>query len=168
MMDHLGQEVGIEAFPAMVGLELFSDHRTDTSGFRFRESDPKVSLQVQKACIGLCSAVVSRSVMYDEISSMSVDEVNSNADFLTIGIVNDTMAIEFIAWIATAQLRLEAALGASFAIPELPEPSLLEEPGWYVEPLFSNGERYWDGTDWTPSVRAKVDGRYVSGPVALR
>jgi len=99
---------------------------------------------------------------------MTVAEVNASTAFETPGVVNDAMALDFIAWIATAELRLEASIGASLSTADVPEPSALEAPGWYVEPLFSKGERYWDGRDWTAFVRLPIDGQYRVAPLPLR
>jgi len=52
-------------------------------------------------------------------------------------------------------------------LPKVPEPEALPEPGWYVEPLFSKGERYWDGSDWTSTCRMKDGRRYIESDVPL-
>jgi hypothetical protein len=64
--------------------------------------------------------------------------------------LTDTGGLECIAWSAVALLRTGHA---QRVLPRVPGPDPLTRPGWYPEPVFGYGERYWDGTDWTSLVR---------------
>lgn len=64
--------------------------------------------------------------------------------------LTDAGGLECIAWSAVALLRTGHA---QRVLPKVPEPDPLTGPGWYPEPVFGYGERYWDGTDWTSLVR---------------
>ena len=167
-LSQLGQDAWFEAFPHMVGLEYFHDNASGVMGFRFRNRAHGAGTALENACAGVAASVLSRVARYDEYAQMTVAEVNASTAFETPGVVNDAMALDFIAWIATAELRLEASIGASLSTADVPEPSALEAPGWYVEPLFSKGERYWDGRDWTAFVRLPIDGHYRVAPLPLR
>ena len=63
---------------------------------------------------------------------------------------------------------LRTGQASSGLITDMPEAGLLEQPGWYADPLFAKCERYWDANDWTERVRVK-DGRgWIEQKLPLR
>jgi hypothetical protein len=81
-----------------------------------------------------------------------------NAEFQRLG---PSVALDAIAWAAVAVLRTE---GLRL---DIPEPNLLERPGWYIEPVFGQAERYWDGSDWTDRCRIPDRNAYREGDFPL-
>jgi hypothetical protein len=109
-----------------------------------------VSPEVEQNILGLFWAITIRWNIYDEVSEMSVQQVNADPRWAGVG---PPMALDFIAWAAVAMIR--TGQESSELISKMPEPGLLEEPGWYADPLFARCERYWTGDDWTGRVRFK-------------
>lgn len=106
----------------------------------------RLSPEQRAGVIGLFQSLVSRLFDYENYSNLSIDEVNKAPRYR---VVNDAMALDYIAWSAVALLRT----GLAQDILTAPEPDALESPGWYTDPLWGEAERYWDGTDWTERVR---------------
>src|ERR1700683_375682 len=113
-----------------------------------RQASP-ITSEVGRNVMGLFSAITLRWEHYAEISQMTVQEVNVDPQLVKVG---PAMALDFIAWTAIAMLRTGAR---PELIRDLPEPGLLERPGWYADPLFAKCERYGDGDDWVDLVRVK-------------
>ena len=67
--------------------------------------------------------------------------------------MNEAVALDFIVWAAAIELRFEGRGLLPSVVDSVPLPSRLDEPGWYVDPIFGRCDRYWDGTDWTSRVR---------------
>ena len=115
----------------------------------------------RKAAMGIASSIMIRAEDYPRYSKMRVQDVNSDPRCCRM---SRPLALDTIAWVAVALLRLEVA---QQLLPQVPEPDALPEPGWYVEPLFSKGERYWDGSDWTAACRMQDGRRYIENEVPL-
>lgn len=115
------------------------------------EWQPRLSPDQQEAAVGVYSAVFGRVANYGEYSQASPEEVRSSWIY-----PGHAVALDMIAWIAVAFHRI--GLAEPLITSTCPEPDLLEAPGWYVEPLWGQLERYWDGSDWTSRCRL-LDGR---------
>jgi hypothetical protein len=102
----------------------------------------RLSPEQRTGVVGLFTSLVSRLFDYENYSNMAIDEVN---DLPQYRVVNDAIALDYIAWSAVALHRT----GLAQHILTAPEPDALESPGWYTDPLWAKAERYWDGTDWT-------------------
>lgn len=89
-----------------------------------------------------------RVVRYPSLASMTRDETYSLPGWIPAGEVCLTIQV----WGAVALHRVFLAERITEVIPE---PDLLEGPGWYVDPRIQSRERYWDGTDWT--TRQRID-----------
>lgn len=100
-----------------------------------------------EAVLGVYSTVWWRLVNYEEYSQM-----NTSAVMGTDLYPNRPVALDVIAWVCVALWRLGFAQSY---IDTVPQPDLLETPGWYTEPLFGKAERYWDGRDWTATCRTQ-------------
>jgi hypothetical protein len=79
----------------------------------------------------------------------------------------DALALDCIAWSATALLRLGTGPGPRVLI-MAPEPDALPQPGWYPEPLWGKAERYWDGSDWMAACRVRNGRSYTETTMPLR
>lgn len=110
--------------------------------------------------IGVFSSLAMRLDAYERVSKMDMDDVNVDPLWKA---VNEGIALDYIAWASVALCRvgwIETPLN-------MPEPGLLETPGWYADPLWAKAERFWDGTDWTPRVRS-VTNKRIEGNQPLR
>jgi hypothetical protein len=116
----------------------------------------------QEHVLGLFSSIALHVADYERVSNMSVQAVNSDADWVR---VNEAVGLDYIAWVAVAMCRtncIEPVL-------RMPEPGMLERSGWYTDPLFAKAERFWDGTDWTARMRVREGRRNIEvDPVPLR
>jgi hypothetical protein len=106
--------------------------------------------------LALGNAVYGLLTRYEPVVTMTMPETNAYPVFAAL---TDAVALDCIAWSAVALLRVGYAQ-KGFQL--VPEPDALTEPGWYTEPVFGRFERYWDGTDWTSSVRGKSGQQTVS------
>jgi hypothetical protein len=106
--------------------------------------------------MGLFHSIEFRLRDYEKISSASIPEVLAHPMW---GRVNELMGLEYIAWTAIALLRT----GNATRVWGMPEPGRLELSGWYTDPVFAQGERYWDGKDWTSRVRIREGRRWNEG-----
>ncbi len=109
--------------------------------------------QVQQNIMGLFWSITRRWGTYEQIAQMNIAAVNGDPDLAR---VNDAVALDYIAWTAVAMHRTGQM--NSGIIQGMPEPGRLEQPGYYIDPLFAKAERYWDGHDWTAQCRVR-DGR---------
>ncbi len=107
--------------------------------------------------LGIFSSVSIRVEDYDRYSQMNIADVNTDPHCQ----ISNAVALDAIAWSATALLRLGIA---QQLLAQVPEPDALTEPGWYTDPLWAKAERYWDGSDWTDRCRGQ-DGRQTSVPL---
>jgi hypothetical protein len=138
-----------ELMPIM-GLAPVTDAQKDEpAAVVLRQASP-VTPEVEENILGLFWAITFRWGNYAEVSGMSVQQVNADRLWAAVG---PPMALDFIAWAAIAMHR--TGQGNSELILNMPEPGLLEQAGWYVDPLFAKCERYWTGDDWTNRVRVK-------------
>jgi hypothetical protein len=105
--------------------------------------------QQPDAALALGTTVYGLLTGYERVAKMTMPEANAYPPFAAL---TDADGLHCIVWVAVALLRV----GRAQEIMQVyPEPDALTEPGWYAEPVFGRFERYWDGTDWTPSVRGK-------------
>jgi hypothetical protein len=151
-----------EALTARMGIRYELD--TATNGRIAYVNDPnnQIPFAAKGGVTGLTAAIAMRWSSYDEIEGMSLDALISSAHWT----FNDAIALDFIAWAAVAALRSEPESRNRLA--NFPEPSALEVPGWYFDPLFAKSERYWDGSDWTARIRMSDGRRYSYGEVRLK
>lgn len=125
-------------------------------------ADPTVPQQLSGPAVGLAASVMEKVGSYEEISELTVGEVQADQRW-RLSAFSDEMALDYIVWSAIVLNRLEAA-GYLEPLPPLPQPSMLEVPGWYVDPLWGRAGRYWDGSDWTTRWRpAPDDPRFRDG-----
>lgn len=135
----------------VMGLEWIDDTYDDG---HFNLAQPwrtTLSPDQQQAALGVAGSIINRSQDYARYSKMKVTDVNSDPRCQ----ISQALAMDCIAWLAIAFLRLKIA---QQLFPQIPEPDALPEPGWYAEPLFAKAERFWDGSDWTARCRVR-DGR---------
>jgi hypothetical protein len=102
--------------------------------------------------LGLHATIMMKVSNYDEIQELSLDEVRTDPRWF-LSSINALHGFDFIAWTAIVLARLDGRGLLPPVIGTPPPPSALEQPGWYVDPMFAKGDRYWDGTDWTPDCR---------------
>jgi hypothetical protein len=131
-----------------MGLEHSKSRYTGEEEIQVLERPGPISPAVTSRILGLHASIMLSLAEFERMSKASLDEINRNA----IWNINDPMASDYIAWVAVTMLRT----GAARRIGEIPEPGLLDYPGWYAEPVFAECERYWDGNDWTDRVRCEV------------
>jgi hypothetical protein len=111
-----------------------------------------LSPQLTENAVGVFQSLAMRLDAYDTVCKMKIDDVNADPFWK---IVNEAIALDYIAWASVALCRvgwLDVALNT-------PEPGLLENPGWYADPLWAKGERFWDGADWTGRMRVVANNR---------
>ena len=118
---------------------------------------------IEKEILGIFYSATVHWSQYSKIEEMSVDEINSAPEFRFI---NDSLALELIAWSSVAILRTDWIRDS--ILNDWPEPGLLEKPGWYAEPIFSKCERFWDGLDWTPRCRDWEGKRLIDFNMEMR
>lgn len=111
------------------------------------DPEGRIPFALKGGVTGLVSHIATRWGEYERIEQLSIEQVNKSNFALT----NNSIALDYIAWTAAAVLR--TGPDAVERLCAIPEPSRLEAPGWYVDPLFAKSERYWDGGDWTARVR---------------
>jgi hypothetical protein len=166
----LTQSLGDNTFDIvadMLGVRIDANPRTGSPQLGLGPFGMGLSGRQVDACCGAAMALNERLARYDEIAAMSIDAANSDTSFPTVGIVNDAVALDFTVLAALVLHRAGWAFGGA-ADPGVAHPSRLESPGWHVEPIFSRAERFWDGQDWTPSVRVLDGGRYIHSQQPLR
>lgn len=152
--------VSMEDIEAAMGLE-WTDRGDESHAGVASAWQQTLPEDVERAVLGVAASVLTRAESYATYETMSVQDLNAHQAGRTM---SPALALDTIAWISVAILRLEIGHLAADAVPE---PDLLDVPGWYTEPLFAKSERYWNGTDWTDACRAR-DGRdYVEGDVPL-
>jgi Protein of unknown function (DUF2510) len=152
-----------ELMPVM-GLAPVSDPRTGAAGAKvLRQGDALVLAEAEENILGLFWSITQRWGRYAEVSGMSVEQVNADPFWARVG---PPMALDVIAWTAIAFLRTGQM--TSDLISKMPEPGLLEETGWYADPLFAKCERYWAGDDWTDKVRLKKGRAWIEVRQPLR
>lgn len=152
-----------ELMPIM-GIAPVNDPQTgDPTAMVLYQGDSVVPPEIEQNILGLFWAITQRWGRYEQVAEMSVPQVNADPRWARVG---PPMALDFIAWTAIAMLRTGQA--TSELILKMPEPGLLEEPGWYTEPLFAKCERYWNGADWTDRVRVKDGRRWNETRLPLR
>lgn len=151
-----------ELMPVM-GLASVDNPQANEPSFVVLHQAPPVTPEVEAGIRGLFAAITLRWERYAEVSEMSIQQVNADAMWARVG---PPMALDFIAWTAIAMLRTGQA--SSGIIQNMPEPGLLEQPGWYADPLFAKCERYWSGDDWTDQVRVKNGKTWNPSSVPLR
>ena len=110
-----------------------------------------LSPEQQQAALGVARSIFMCSEDYARYSKMNVEDVNTDPHCQ----ISQAKALDYIAWLAVAFLRLEIA---QQIFSQVSEPDALPEPGWYTEPLFAKFERFWNGSDWTAACRVR-DGR---------
>lgn len=139
-----------ELMPIM-GIAPVSDPKTGGPGaVVLHQGEATVPPDVERNILGLFWSITERWARYAEVSVMSIPQVNADPYWARLG---PPMALDFIAWTAIAMLRTGQA--TSELISSMPEPGLLEQPGWYADPLFAKCERYWAGNDWSDRVRVR-------------
>lgn len=106
---------------------------------------PEITPEVETSIVGLFASFDQRLRAYPQLEVMSINEMNSDP----MCRIRQGVSLDYIAWSAVAALRFEAAEN----LHQLPEPSALEGPGWYTEPLFAKCHRYWEEADWTSRCR---------------
>jgi hypothetical protein len=134
------------------------------NGLTVRVNDPAGAIDESTTGLvtGLFYSIADRWSRYAQLVEMNVADVNREPRW---AVVNASMGLDYIAWTAVAMIRSGAWAAGSMR--EAPEPVLLEEPGWYVDPLFAKSERFWDGGDWTQQVRALSGRRWVEVEIPL-
>lgn len=77
-------------------------------------------------------------------------------DLGTVVVLNVFLGWTFIGWVVSLSMACR-----SRTVPFVIQPQTVVVPsqaavpaGWYPDPQGDAGERYWDGTGWTPSTRA--------------
>ena len=163
-MSQLGPQAW-DTFMECVGLE--ETERNGESIVTLRKGLSSGTAGEQNAAAGLHHSFMSRLVRYDEISAMSISDVNTARNFMSPGVINDAMALDYIVYAATVLLRMEGKGMIPSVLDQVPLPSRLDRPGWYVDPMFAKSHRYWDGRDWTSRMRVHMDGRthYAEQPL---
>ncbi len=134
----------------VMGLAPINDQQTGRPPAVLLHQASPITPEVEQNILGLFWSIKYRWQRYAEISEMTVQQVNADPQLAR---VNPPIAFDFIAWTAIAMLRTGNA--SSELIRDMPEPGLLEKPGWYADPLFAKCERYWDEDDWTDLIRVK-------------
>jgi Protein of unknown function (DUF2510) len=112
--------------------------------------------------IGVCASLKQRLDDYDQVSKMPIDDVNADP---TWAIVNEAIALDYIAWTSVALCRTNLLQDT---VQRMPDPGLLETPGWYADPLWAKAERFWDGGDWTARMRVQDGRRWIETSQPLR
>lgn len=153
MMDQRSPDALIRVTKAM-GLRLTRDQG---GGMSVTDLTPgQLSGQQLGAALALGATVYGLLAGYERVPEMTMQDTNAYPAFAAL---TDADGLDCIAWSAVALLRVGRAQELA---PVYPEPDALTEPGWYTEPVFGRFERYWDGTDWTSSVRGKSGQETVS------
>jgi hypothetical protein len=125
---------------------------------------PREQLSGERRNVAVATANVALNYLtyYQRIMKMSVRELNADAMCAEL---EDDIALECIAWCAVACLRLGIDR-ERFA--NLPEPDALTHMGWYTDPISTEYQRYWDGSDWTAECRTRNGDRIVQSTIPLR
>lgn len=131
---------------------LVPEERPDGVEWVLGDRPADMSDAAMAGALGVHASVMMKVANYDEIQSMSLDQVRSEPRWFLMT-VNELHGYDYIVWAAIVTGRLEALNRLPAITAEAPEPSQLEEPGWYVDPMFAKADRYWDGTDWTAQCR---------------
>lgn len=126
------------------------------------EQSAGTSEQTHEMALAIADMTISFTNAYPRISKLSTEEVLADRMCSTL---NDVIALDCIAWTATALLRLGLS---QLLFSKVPEPDVLPRAGWYTDPLFAIFERYWDGTDWTASCRQQNGRGFTEGSAPLR
>jgi Protein of unknown function (DUF2510) len=121
------------------------------------EWDSRLSARQREDALGIHGTVLFRLGDYERYSRMPIDDVLADPSLR----MSDAVALDVIAWSAVAALRL------GLPVREQPLPDLLEQPGWYIDPLWGEADRYWDGADWTARCRVRQGRKYLEAEQAL-
>jgi hypothetical protein len=151
-----------ENIMAAMGLRLAPDPFTNEERIEVLQADgEQLSPALQGNITGVFASLAMHLEDYERVSNMPIKQVNTDPAW---AIVSEAVALDFIAWAAVALCRT----GELEAVMRMPEPGLLEQPGWYADPLWAKGERFWDGTDWTERMRVRDGRRWIDGSQPLR
>jgi hypothetical protein len=140
--------VSPEDLEQVMGLEWAVDAQGESHPDLARPWRSTMSPDQRQAALGVAASIFIRAEDYDRYSKMSVAEVNADPRCQ----ISRAIALDYIAWLAIAFLRLKTA---QQIFSQVPEPDALPQPGWYTEPLFAKAERFWDGSDWTALCRTQ-------------
>jgi hypothetical protein len=132
----------------IMGLEWIDDAYGESDLNLAQPWRTTLSSEQQQTALGVAGSIFMRSEDYARYSKMKVEDVNTDPHCQ----ISRAIALDYIAWLAVAFLRLGIA---QQLFSQVPEPDALPEPGWYTEPLFAKAERFWDGSNWTDSCRVK-------------
>lgn len=125
-------------------------------------SQEQLSGERRNVAVATANVAANYLTYYQRIMKMTVRELNADAMCAEL---DDEIALECIAWCALACLRLRIDR-EWFA--NLPEPDALTEMGWYTDPISTEYQRYWDGSDWTAECRTRDGDRVVQSTIPLR
>lgn len=112
-----------------------------------RDQIPQMPAEIRDGAVSIADLTITSVADYARVAEMSTEQVDADPMYSWL---NDVIALDCIAWCAAALLRFN--LGQNF-FSRMPEPDALPGPGWYVDPMSNEGERYWDGSDWTATCR---------------
>jgi hypothetical protein len=155
---------GWQRLMPVMGIAPVADPRTGGPGaVVLHQGEAVIRPDVEQNILGLFWAITHRWSRYAQVAEMSVEQVNADDFWARVG---PPMALDFIAWSAIAFLRTGQI--TSQLISSMPEPGVLEEPGWYADPLFAKCERYWAGNDWTDRVRVRNSRTWDESRLPLR
>jgi hypothetical protein len=143
-----------------MGLRIAPDPFTGESRTEVVQTTEVIPPAVQKNIIGVFASLANHLQDYERVSNMTMERVNTDPMWIR---VNEAIALDYIAWVAVALSRTQTGR----QLWELPEPGLLEYPGWYADPLWAKAERFWDGQDWTARVRVRDGRRWTEATQAL-
>jgi hypothetical protein len=143
-----------EDLMSAMGLRSASDPFTGESRTEVIATVDVIPPAVQVNIVGLFHSLAYHLEDYERVSNMPMDKVNADPTWIN---VNEAVALDYIAWVAVALSRTRTGR----QLWELPEPGLLEYPGWYADPLWAKAERLWDGQDWTARVRVRDGRRWI-------
>lgn len=144
-----------------MGLRIAPDPFTNELRAEVLPTSEPLSPALQDGVIGVFTSLLQHLNDYERVSNMTIRQVNSDPSW---AIVNEAIALDYIAWTAVALCRT----GSLEPVLRMPEPGLLEHPGWYADPLWAKAERFWDGADWTQRVRVPQGRRWVEATEPLR
>ena len=129
-----------------------------------KEQEParQMPVELRNVALAIATMTTTFATEYARLPKMTIEQVNTDPKCSTL---SDVIALDCIAWSAVALLRLSLA---QLVFAKMAEPDALPEPEWYTEPLGGRSERYWNGSDWTPSCRRQEGRRFAEFTVPLR
>jgi hypothetical protein len=151
-----------EKFSESVGLRYQDDLPSGEGRWVIANRPADLTSQAEDAALGLHASIMTKVSDYGEIENWDVPKVNADV------FVNEAIGLDYIAWVSAALLRLEAQHILPPAERKPAPPSAMEVPGWYVDPLFTRSDRYWNGTDWTASCRVMLDRKWHATELPLK